>query len=227
MFFAGLVVYYAAMSQGWNRRREVKSALMHRPTWQQNLLMVWGVSVILMVATTAWGHSDLDPRQSIPNKWEIYTLNVPTETEVPTVQVRLLVPRDFEVEMIEHSPLWQIARSRDERGYIQEVTWSGSSIPPQTFAEFKLLVRNPATPGTSLWKIEQYYQDGNVATWEAQTQIVPQTSMGGAQRAEEAWRAAQVATTVSLVAIGISVTLIIVTAIGIVQSSRSQGKDEQ
>ena len=80
-------------------------------------------------------------------------------------------------------------------------------ISPQTFAEFSCSCRNPATPGTSLWKIEQYYQDGNVATWEAQTQIVPQASVGGAQRAEEAWRAAQVAT-VSLVAIGVSVTLI-------------------
>jgi len=48
-----------------------------------------------------------------------------------------------------------------------------------------------------------------------------------AQRAEEAWRAAQVATTVSLVAIGVSVILIIVTAIGIVQSGRSQKQDEQ
>jgi uncharacterized protein YcnI len=199
---------------------------MHTPYWQQNMYIVWGVSGILLLATTAWGHSDLDPRQSIPNKWETYTLNVPTETEVPTVQVRLLVPRDFEIEMIEHSTLWQITRSRDERGYIREVTWSGSSIPSQTFAEFKLLVRNPATPGTSLWKIEQYYQDGNVATWEAQTQIVPQASMGGTQRAEEAWRAAQVATTVSLVAIGISVTLIIVTTIGIMQRSRSQKSDE-
>jgi uncharacterized protein YcnI len=226
MFFAGLVVYYAVKSQGWKRRKEIKRALMHTSNWQQNILIVWGVSGILIVAATAWGHSDLDPRQSIPSKWETYTLNVPTETEVPTVQVRLLVPRDFEIEMIEHSPLWQITRSRDERGYIREVTWSGSSIPPQTFAEFKLLVRNPAAPGTSLWKIEQYYQDGNVATWEAQTQIVPQASMGGTQRAEEAWRAAQVATTVSLVAIGISVTLIIVTTIGIMQRSRSQKSDE-
>jgi uncharacterized protein YcnI len=189
--------------------------------------MLWGILGVLLLVTTAWGHSDLDPRQSIPNKWETYTLNVPTETEVPTVQVRLLVPRDFEIEMIEHSPLWQITRSRDERGYIREVTWSGSSIPPQTFAEFRLLVRNPATPGTSLWKIEQSYQDGNVATWEAQTQIVAQASVGGAQRAEEAWRAAQVATTVSLVALGVSVTLIIVTAIGIVQSGRSQRQDQQ
>jgi len=200
---------------------------MHTPSWPRNTLILGGVLGILILTATAWGHSDLDPRQSIPNKWETYTLNVPTETAVPTVQVRLLVPRDFEIEMIEHNPLWQITRSRDERGYIQEVTWSGSSIPPQTFAEFKLLVRNPATPGTSLWKIEQYYQDGNVATWEAQTQIVPQASVGGAQRAEEAWRAAQVATTMSLVAIGVSVTLIIVTAIGIVQSGRRQRQDEQ
>src|SRR5262250_3287787 len=183
---------------------------MHTASRQWNtviLCVVW--SLVMSLAATTWGHSDLDPRQSIPNKWETYTLNVPTETEVPTVQVRLLVPREYEIEMIEHSQVWHIAKSRDERGYIRDITWSGSSIPPQTFAEFKLLVRNPATPGTSLWKIEQYYQDGNVATWEAQTQIVAQASIGGAQRTEEAWRAAQVATTVSLVAIGISVILII------------------
>ena len=207
--------------------QEVKRALMHKPSWPQSTIILCGVSSLLLLATTAWGHSDLDPRQSIPGKWETYTLNVPTETEVPTIQVRLLVPRDFEIEMIGHSPLWQIAKSRDERGYIREVTWSGSSIPPQTFAEFKLLVRNPATPGTSLWKIEQFYQDGSVATWEAQTQIVPQASVGGAQRAEEAWRAAQVATTVSLVALGIAVMLILVTAISIVQSGRGQRQDEQ
>src|SRR5438309_4869055 len=151
---------------------------MHMSSWQRGAIMLWGILGILLLVTTAWGHSDLDPRQSIPNKWETYTLNVPTETEVPTVQVRLLVPRDFEIEMIAHSPPWQITKSRDERGYIREVTWSGSSIPPQTFAEFKLLVRNPATPGPSLWKIEQSYQDGSVATREAQTQIVPQASVG-------------------------------------------------
>src|ERR687888_2777001 len=97
--------------------------------------VVWGC--LMSLVAIAWSHSDLDPRQSIPNKWETYTLNVPTETEVPTVQVRLLVPRECEIEMIEHSQVWHIAKSRDERGYIRDITWSGSSIPPQTFAEFK------------------------------------------------------------------------------------------
>ena len=201
---------------------------MQTASWQRGALItcvVWGL--LMRLAATAWGHSDLDPRQSLPNKWETYTLNVPTETEVPTVQVRLLVPREFEIEMLEHSQVWQITRERDARGYIREVTWSGSSIPPQTFAELKLLVRNPTTPGTYIWKIEQYSQDGTVATWEAQTQIVPPTTVSGAQRAEEAWRAAQVATTVSLVAIGIAVLLIIVTALGIVQGHRGRAQEHQ
>ena len=189
------------------------------------LCVVWGL--VMSLAATTWGHSDLDPRQSIPNKWETYTLNVPTETEVPTVQVHLLVPQEFEIEMLEHSPVWQITKTRDERGYIREVTWSGSSIPPQTFNEFKLLVRNPTTPGPYIWKIQQYYQDGTAATWEAQTQIVPPATAGGAQRAEEAWRAAQVATTVSLVAIGIAVTLIIVTVLGILQGHRGRAQEHQ
>jgi hypothetical protein len=128
--------------------------------------------------------------------------------------------------MLEHSQVWQITKARDERGYIREVTWSGSAIPPQTFAELKLLIRNPTAPGTYLWKIEQYYQDGTMATWEAQTQIVPPATAGGVQRAEEAWRAAQVATSVSLVAIGIAVTLIIVTMIGILQGSRGRTREQ-
>jgi len=168
---------------------------MHTASWQREAVITCVVGGLLMsLAATTWGHSDLDPRQSIPNKWETYTLNVPTETEVSTVQVRLLVPREFEIEMLEHSQVWQITKARDERGYIREVTWSGSSIPPQTFAELKLLIRNPATPGTYVWKIEQY---------------------------------SQVATTVSLVAIGIAVTLIIVTVLGILQGHRGRVQEHQ
>lgn len=173
----------------------------------------------------AWGHSDLDPRQSLPNKWETYTLRVPTEPTTPTVQVRLLVPQEFEVEMIEHAPAWQIVTTRNERGFIHSITWSGSAIPPQTFADFKILTRNAATPGLYVWKIEQSYGNGETAAWDAQTQIM---ALGGTgtQRAEEAFKAAQVATTVSLVAVGIAITLILVTLLGILQRRSSASRGE-
>jgi uncharacterized protein YcnI len=183
-------------------------------------MVTLGVAVLLLSqCAPAWGHSDLDPRRSLPNIWETYTLKVPTEPQTPTVRVRLQVPQAFEIEMIEHRQAWQLVTVRDERGYIREITWSGSQIPPQTFEEFKLLARNAKDPGLYVWKIDQAYENGEVVTWEAQTQILPLDS-AGTQRAEAAWRSAQVATTVSLVALGISITLIVVTILGIVRRGR-------
>jgi uncharacterized protein YcnI len=184
--------------------------------------MTWGL--LLHLVPVVWGHVDLEPRQSIPRRWETYTLSVPTETEAPTVQLRLFVPAEFDIEAVKHDPGWQIASVRDARGHIREISWSGGNIPPQTFDELKFLARNPAAVGTYIWKIEQHYQHGEPATWEAQTQIVALENTGS-QRAEEAWRSAQVATTVSLVAVGIAVTLIIVTVIGIVQSGRRRTRE--
>ena len=208
------------------RLREVQAHAMYRAgRWWQgtDILIAWGM--LLTLVTAVWGHSDLDPRQSIPRKWETYTLSVPTETQTPTVRIVLHVPLEFEIEMIEHSRVWDIATERDARGFIRVVHWGGSSIPPQTFEAFKFLARNPAAVGTYHWKIEQYPQTGEPATWEAQTQIVTLENTGG-QRAEEAWRSAQVATTVSLVAMGIAVTLIVVTIIGILRHGQGPTRGE-
>lgn len=197
---------------------------MSEKRWSRLILLAsW---CLLLTGSLAWGHADLDPRQSLPNKWETYTLSVPTETEIPTIAVRLQVPREFEVEMVGHTLVWQISKNRDERGYIRDITWSGSQVPPQTFVELKLLVRNPKAPGLYVWKIEQIYEDNSTALWEAQTQIVDADN-ALAQRAEEAWRSAQIATTVSLVAIGIAATLIIIVVIGIFQNGRTRAGGQE
>ena len=174
--------------------------------------------------TLVWGHSDLDPRQSIPKKWEQYMLNVPSETEAPTVEIRLQVPAAFEIEVIEHNRIWKIDTKRDARGLIREVIWSGSQIPPQRFEVFKFLARNPTNPGIYRWRIEQHYQAGEAGQWEAQTQIVELDQMGG-RRAESAWRSAQLATMVSFIAIGIAIVLIIFTVINIMQYGRRAAED--
>jgi hypothetical protein len=135
------------------------------------------------------------------------------------VQVHLYVPPEFEIEGIEHNRSWRITTVRDSRGFIREVGWSENSIPPQTFEAFKFLARNPGTPGTYRWKIEQHYAEGTPATWEAQTHIVPPEGLDS-QRAEDAWRAAQVATTVSFVAIGMAVTLLLALIISLMQPRR-------
>lgn len=191
--------------------------------WKQLLtISIW--AGLLGLPTFTWAHSDLDPRQSLANKWETYTLTVPTETEVPTIEVRLMIPSEFEVETLEYHQAWQTTTTRDTQGHIRQIIWSGSQIPPQTFSQFKLLVRNPRVPGTYRWQIEQAYAGLETATWEAQTHIITAES-AESQRLDEAWRAAQVATTVSLVAIGIAIVLILVTIVGIVQHRREPSRD--
>ena len=163
-----------------------------------------------------------------PGKWETYTLNVPTETEVPTTQVRLLIPRDFEIEMIGHSPLWQI------RSHAMSVGIFGRSPGVAVASHHRRLPNSNCScairlpPGLLSGKSSNFIRTAVSPPGKRRRRSSPQASVGGAQRAEEAWRAAQVATTVSLVALGIAVMLILVTAIGIVQSGRGRkGKNEQ
>ena len=55
--------------------------------WKWSLMGAFVLLPLLAHTMVVWGHVDLDPRQSIPKKWELYTLNVPTETTAPTVAV--------------------------------------------------------------------------------------------------------------------------------------------
>lgn len=167
-------------------------------------------------AATAWGHVDVVPRQSIAKGWETYTLRVPTETAAATIKLQVTVPSAFEIEMVGHRQDWKIETVRDERGFVREMTWSGGRVPTQTFDELKFMARNPAEPKLYDWEMTQVYESGESVKWTAQTQILAPEHMGS-QQAGEAWRAAQVATTLSLLAMGIAIVLIVVTLISILQ----------
>ena len=180
--------------------------------------------ILCLVVSPAWGHIDLVPRQSVARRWEAYTVRIPTETKTATVKIHAVVPQAFEIEMVEHSQVWQIDTVRDARGFVREITWQHGLIPPQTFAEVKFLAHNPATPGLYRWDMTQYDQTGEAAAWSAQTQIIS-LDTAGSQRVEEAWRAAQTAVTVSLLAIGVSSVLILVSLLNIFRLGRRQIKD--
>ncbi len=176
--------------------------------------IVYGL--LLGWAAMAWGHVDVVPRQSIAKRWETYTLRVPTETAAATVKLHVTVPSAFEIEMVEHRQDWSIETVRDERGFVREMTWSGGRIPTQTFDELKFMARNPAEPELYRWEMTQFYESGESAQWTSQTQILAPEKMGS-QQAGEAWRTAQVALTLSLLCMGVALTLIVVTLIGILQ----------
>jgi uncharacterized protein YcnI len=174
--------------------------------------------------SVTWPHIDLEPKETIPSRWETFILNVPTETESPTVEVQLAIPEGFEVEAVGHRADWNMAIRRDARGFVREIVWSGGEIPPLTFEQFKLLAKAANSPGPYEWQARQRYADEQESTWPLRTMVRAEGNGPPAQKAEEALKTAQVAMTISFLAIGVATALIVVTLITIWQGARVKGR---
>jgi uncharacterized protein YcnI len=186
----------------------------------------FGVIGLMLVTcfSATWAHIDIEPKETIPSRWETFILNVPTETESATVEVQLDIPEGFEVEAVGHRSDWDMAIRRDARGFVREIVWSAGQIPPLTFDEFKLLAKAARSPGTYEWQARQRYADDQASTWTLRTIVQADGSGLPAQKAEEALKTAQVAMTISFLAVGVATALIVVTLITIWQGSRMKGR---
>jgi uncharacterized protein YcnI len=193
--------------------------------WQRNTRVIGVLGLMLVTSVSAaWAHIDIEPKETIPGRWETFILNVPTETESPTVEVQLAIPEGFEVEAVGHRTDWGMAIRRDVLGFVREIVWSGGQIPPLTFEEFKILAKAAKSPGPFDWQARQRYADGQESTWTLRTIVQAEGSGLPAQKAEEALKTAQVAMTISFLAIGVATALIVVTLITIWQGIRVKGR---
>jgi uncharacterized protein (TIGR02246 family) len=120
--------------------------------------------VALMVAApaVAFAHVTVRPRESRPSAEERYTVRVPTEGAVATMQVRLEIPADVVVlEVLPHEGATFETTTESER--ITTITWK-KEIPPKTSAEFVFRARNPAADSI-VWKAHQHFSDGTTTDW--------------------------------------------------------------
>jgi uncharacterized protein YcnI len=192
------------------------------------LCMICLLGLILVAnLSMAWAHIDIEPKETIPSRWETFILNVPTEAESPTVEVQLEIPEGFEVEAVGHRTDWDMAIRRDGRGFVREIFWSKGQIPPLTFEEFKLLAKAAKTPGSYDWQARQRYADDQESPWTMRTIVRAEGNGLPSQKAEEALKAAQVAMTVSFLAVGVATALILVTLIAIWQGARRKGHRDE
>lgn len=103
---------------------------------------------------------------------ETYRLQVPTEKELPTTQVRLVVPAGVKITRFLVMPGFLRTVKTDAAGLVTEVTWRGR-IAPMEFARFFFSAANPADPTTLSWKVYQTYADGSVVSWDDSDPATP------------------------------------------------------
>jgi uncharacterized protein YcnI len=123
--------------------------------------------VVIALAATAVVHAHVSvrPRESTAGASQQYTMRVPTEKGVSTVQIEIEFPALVKVTKVDEKPGWKLEPKRSAAGKLVGATWSGSSIAPREVAEFTFTATNPGEEGKLEWKVIQVYEDGSRSEW--------------------------------------------------------------
>jgi uncharacterized protein YcnI len=135
------------------------------------------ILALAFFAAPAAAHVTLDPNEAVVG-WQQYGINIPNEKDMPTVELRLIVPDGVDVMGIlpiagwTHTektvPAEKTASMDDESPTerITEITWSGGKINPGEFMTFRISTRYEGNPAELTWKAYQKYSDGTIVAWD-------------------------------------------------------------
>lgn len=143
---------------------------------------------VVIVPQAVSAHIRLDPSAAVVGR-QTYSLRVPTEKDVPTVSVRLEVPKNVEVTSILPTAGWQYTTKTepvegtaagghgDSSTRITEITWSGGEIKSGEYMLFGFATNYTGDSGTISWKAYQTYADGSVVAWDDSNDEAPAPSV--------------------------------------------------
>lgn len=133
-----------------------------RISWLWTLLLA--AFLMLVTAGVAWAHVVVSPKEVPADSYQVLTVRVPTEKDIPTTGIRVEVPDGFTVTGVRPVPGWK-SEFEEDGGVIRAITWSGGEIQPQEFQEFAIQAQTPKDTGEYSWRAFQTYQDGSVVEW--------------------------------------------------------------
>ena len=110
----------------------------------------------------AWAHVTVAPRESRPAISERYTVRVPTEGKVATVEVELEIPEGVTISPQASTGWTHTLKRTGDRA--TSIVWT-TDIKPGEFAEFGFIGRNPKTAKSIVWRAHQRYADGTASHW--------------------------------------------------------------
>jgi len=130
---------------------------------QRALPAVLAVGAALALPALAGAHAVVQPSASRPADLQRYTVTIPNEGSSPTTEVALKIPQGIDFLLTEKQGGWTVSNKAQDAS--RTVRWSGGSIPPNFFASFQFIARNPVKAGPIEWKIVQTYADGKAQRW--------------------------------------------------------------
>lgn len=130
------------------------------------LLPIIAAVAVLFAAAPALAHVTVAPDKVGISQRQNFTVSVPNEKDNPTIGLRLVIPDGLQ----DVSPVvksgWTLSVKKDGDN-VQELTWTGGSIPAGQTDLFVINALAPDKAATLAWKAYQTYSDGSVVSWDA------------------------------------------------------------
>lgn len=140
-------------------------------------LVIMFILSVLVVPVSA--HVSVKPAEIGVGARSNFVVSVPTEEDVPTTQVRLVVPEGIKSVSPNVAPGWNIQLIKTGEGdaeRVSEVIWSGGSIGVDLRNEFAFSAQAPANEAALSWKAYQTYANGIIVAWDTDPKTVEEYS---------------------------------------------------
>lgn len=124
--------------------------------------VVSACTAVLLLAHPAWAHVTVAPRESRPGVSERYTVRVPAEGKLSTVEVELEIPEGVTISPQAPAGWTHTLKRTGDR--VSSIVWT-MEIKAGEFAEFGFVGRNPKSGSAIVWKAHQRYADGTATHW--------------------------------------------------------------
>lgn len=121
------------------------------------------------ITSIASAHVVVRPSEAGISSFQTFVVGVPTEKDIPTVGLQLVMPPGLSEVSPTVKSGWKVDVKKDgtdEDANVTEIDWTGGTIPPGERDEFSFSAQVPSSETTLMWKAYQTYQDGTVVAWD-------------------------------------------------------------
>ena len=115
--------------------------------------------------TNASAHVTVKPGEVQTASYQTFTVSVPNEKEIPTTQVRVVVPAGVTSVTPTQKSGW-VTETKKDGDTVTEITWKDGEVGEGFRDEFTFSAKTPADAGKIEWKAYQTYSDGTVVAWD-------------------------------------------------------------
>ena len=155
---------------------------MSKRAWRWLVASVTVIGAVVVAASPAWAHVDIDPSSEPKGGTEVFAFRVPTESPTAsTVRLDVQFPTNFPFAnvLVQDKAGWTFTTqtaplpkpiTTDDGTFtsaVTEVSWvaTAGGIPPGAFDLFNVFATLPSNTSKITFKAVQTYSDGTVVSW--------------------------------------------------------------